>query len=106
MIAREADGTIYTHAGPEIGVASTKAFTSQLAALFLFAVYLGQLRGTLSPEQSKQLLGELSQTAAANSKPYSRWKKTWKTSPSNTAALRTSCFSAAACTSPSRWKAR
>jgi len=59
MIAREADGTIYTHAGPEIGVASTKAFTSQLAALFIFAVYLGQLRGTLSPEQSKQLLGEL-----------------------------------------------
>src|SRR5664280_770730 len=45
MIAREADGTIYTHAGPEIGVASTKAFTSQLAALFIFAVYLGQLRG-------------------------------------------------------------
>jgi glucosamine--fructose-6-phosphate aminotransferase (isomerizing) len=59
MIAREADGTIYTHAGPEIGVASTKAFTSQLAALFIFAVYLGQLRGTLLPEQSKQLLGEL-----------------------------------------------
>ncbi len=59
MIAREADGTIYTHAGPEIGVASTKAFTSQLAALFIFAVYLGQLRGVLSPEQSKQLLREL-----------------------------------------------
>ena len=60
MIAREADGTIYTHAGPEIGVASTKAFTSQLAALFIFAVYLGQLRGALSEEQSKQLLAELS----------------------------------------------
>ncbi len=41
MIAREANGTIYTHAGPEIGVASTKAFTAQLTALFLFAVYLG-----------------------------------------------------------------
>jgi glucosamine--fructose-6-phosphate aminotransferase (isomerizing) len=60
MIAREADGTIYTHAGPEIGVASTKAFTSQLAALFIFAVYLGQLRGALSEEQSKLLLGDLS----------------------------------------------
>jgi glucosamine--fructose-6-phosphate aminotransferase (isomerizing) len=59
MIAREADGTIYTHAGPEIGVASTKAFTSQLAALFIFAVYLGQVRGALSEEQSKLLLGEL-----------------------------------------------
>ena len=47
MITREADGTILTHAGPEIGVASTKAFTSQMIALYLFALYLGQLRGTL-----------------------------------------------------------
>ncbi|MGA2989941.1 MAG: glutamine--fructose-6-phosphate transaminase (isomerizing) [Candidatus Korobacteraceae bacterium] len=59
MIAREADGTIYTHAGPEIGVASTKAFTAQLTALFLFSVYLGRLRGLLSDEQSRELLGEL-----------------------------------------------
>ena len=42
MVAREAHGTIYTHAGPEIGVASTKAFSSQLTALFLFALYLAQ----------------------------------------------------------------
>src|SRR5206468_5553224 len=42
MITREAAGTIYTHAGPEIGVASTKAFTSQLTALFILAMYLGQ----------------------------------------------------------------
>ncbi len=48
MIARESNGTIYTHAGPEIGVASTKAFTAQLTALFLFAVYLGQVRGTIT----------------------------------------------------------
>jgi len=59
MIARESNGTIYTHAGPEIGVASTKAFTAQLTALFLFAVYLGQVRGTLTSEQSKQLLTDL-----------------------------------------------
>ncbi len=59
MIARESNGTIYTHAGPEIGVASTKAFTAQLTALFLFAVYLAQVRGTLTPEQSKDLLTEL-----------------------------------------------
>jgi glucosamine--fructose-6-phosphate aminotransferase (isomerizing) len=52
MITREADGTILTHAGPEIGVASTKAFTSQMIALYLFALYLGQLRGTLNDEQS------------------------------------------------------
>src|SRR6266516_4733908 len=52
MITREADGTILTHAGPEIGVASTKAFTSQMIALYLFALYLGQARGTLTAEES------------------------------------------------------
>ena len=46
MVAREAHGAIYTHAGPEIGVASTKAFTAQLTALFLLALKLGQLRGS------------------------------------------------------------
>jgi len=59
MVTREAAGTIYTHAGPEIGVASTKAFTAQLAALFLFAVYLGRMRETLTAEQAKCLLSEL-----------------------------------------------
>ncbi|MBA3356662.1 MAG: glutamine--fructose-6-phosphate transaminase (isomerizing) [Pyrinomonadaceae bacterium] len=62
MIVREADGTILTHAGPEIGVASTKAFTSQMIALFLLWLYLGELRGALSPEQAQhhaQQLAEL-----------------------------------------------
>jgi glutamine---fructose-6-phosphate transaminase (isomerizing) len=62
MITREADGTILTHAGPEIGVASTKAFTAQMIALYLFGLYLGQVRGTLSEEQSRahaQQLAEL-----------------------------------------------
>jgi glutamine---fructose-6-phosphate transaminase (isomerizing) len=59
MITREAHGTIYTHAGPEIGVASTKAFTSQLVALFLFAVHLAQVRGTISSEESRALLDAL-----------------------------------------------
>ena len=49
MATREADGTVYTHAGPEIGVASTKAFTSQLVALHLLGLYLAQVRDTLSP---------------------------------------------------------
>jgi glucosamine--fructose-6-phosphate aminotransferase (isomerizing) len=53
MATRETDGTIYTHAGPEIGVASTKAFTSQLVAIYLLALRLGQARGVLSPEASK-----------------------------------------------------
>jgi glucosamine--fructose-6-phosphate aminotransferase (isomerizing) len=65
MIAREADGTIYTHAGPEIGVASTKAFTSQLVALFLFALRLGQIRGTISDEESIKLAQELSRLPGA-----------------------------------------
>src|ERR671922_345794 len=52
MVTREADGTIMTHAGPEIGVASTKAFTAQMVALYLFAMYLGQLRGTLSEDEA------------------------------------------------------
>jgi len=59
MITRESSGTIYTHAGPEIGVASTKAFTAQLTALYLFALYLGEVRGTLKPEQARQLIHEL-----------------------------------------------
>ncbi|MGB7189199.1 MAG: glutamine--fructose-6-phosphate transaminase (isomerizing) [Acidobacteriaceae bacterium] len=60
MIAREAHGAIYTHAGPEIGVASTKAFTAQLVAIFLFAVHLAQTRGTLSDVESKTLIEALS----------------------------------------------
>src|SRR5438094_10451139 len=49
MITREAAGTIYTHAGPEIGVASTKAFTAQLTALYIFAMYLAQVRQVMTP---------------------------------------------------------
>ena len=58
MITREAAGTILTHAGPEIGVASTKAFTSQLAALVLLASYLGQSREKLAPAQARDLMLE------------------------------------------------
>jgi glutamine---fructose-6-phosphate transaminase (isomerizing) len=60
MVAREAHGAIYTHAGPEIGVASTKAFTAQLTALFLLALKLGHLRGELDLTQSVELIEELS----------------------------------------------
>ncbi len=60
MIAREAHGTIYTHAGPEIGVASTKAFTAQLVALFLFALHLAQTRETVTGDQSRALVESLS----------------------------------------------
>ncbi|WP_255460689.1 glutamine--fructose-6-phosphate transaminase (isomerizing) [Edaphobacter albus] len=59
-ITRRANGTITTNAGPEIGVASTKAFTAQLTALFLLALHLAQTRNTITPEQSLHLATELS----------------------------------------------
>jgi glutamine---fructose-6-phosphate transaminase (isomerizing) len=58
-IAREADGVLYTHAGPEISIASTKAFTAQMAVLFLFAEYLAQVRGALSDDQQRKWIQEL-----------------------------------------------
>jgi glutamine---fructose-6-phosphate transaminase (isomerizing) len=59
MLTREANGTIYTHAGPEIGVASTKAFTGQLTALVLTALYLAQVRGKLTPALAQTMMQEL-----------------------------------------------
>jgi len=59
MITRESDGVIYTHAGPEIGVASTKAFTTQLASLLLLALFLGRRRQSLTRERAAELLDEL-----------------------------------------------
>ncbi|MBM3817695.1 MAG: glutamine--fructose-6-phosphate transaminase (isomerizing) [Acidimicrobiia bacterium] len=61
MATREADGTVYTHAGPEIGVASTKAFTSQLVALQLLALYMAQARGSLAPDAIRRHIAELLQ---------------------------------------------
>ena len=58
-MTREAHGTVYTHAGPEIGVASTKAFTAQLAALALLAVWLGRRRGSLAESRAKEVLEHL-----------------------------------------------
>ena len=61
MIVREADGTILTHAGPEIGVASTKAFTGQMVALYLLGLYLGQVRGVLSEDEARFHAQELAE---------------------------------------------
>jgi glucosamine--fructose-6-phosphate aminotransferase (isomerizing) len=61
MATREAEGTVYTHAGPEIGVASTKAFTSQLVALQLLALYMAQVRAALTPTQIRNHIEELLQ---------------------------------------------
>jgi glutamine---fructose-6-phosphate transaminase (isomerizing) len=61
MATREAEGTVYTHAGPEIGVASTKAFTSQLVALNLLALFLGQLKKSLAESDARTHIGALLQ---------------------------------------------
>jgi glucosamine--fructose-6-phosphate aminotransferase (isomerizing) len=58
-IAREADGVLYTHAGPEISIASTKAFTAQMAVLFLLGAYLAQVRQTLSKAELRKWIEEL-----------------------------------------------
>jgi glutamine---fructose-6-phosphate transaminase (isomerizing) len=58
-VTREADGTIYTHAGPEIGVASTKAFTAQLTALYIILLYLGRKRGIMSKEEARTIIEKM-----------------------------------------------
>ncbi|MDD5729957.1 MAG: glutamine--fructose-6-phosphate transaminase (isomerizing), partial [Candidatus Omnitrophica bacterium] len=63
-LSRESDGIIYTHAGPEIGVASTKAYTAQLAALYLFAFYLAEIRGILPQETINKYIVELKKIPA------------------------------------------
>ena len=60
-ISRESDGTVYTHAGPEIGVASTKAFTTQLSALILLAIHLGRRSGALDEARAGELITDLLQ---------------------------------------------
>lgn len=63
-ITRESDGTIYTNAGPEMGVASTKAFVSQLVAIYLLMLYLGEKRGVLSEEERKVIINNLREIPA------------------------------------------
>ncbi|MFA7706620.1 MAG: SIS domain-containing protein, partial [Candidatus Omnitrophota bacterium] len=62
-LTRESDGVMYTHAGPEIGVASTKAYTAQLAAIYLFAFYLARVRNTISLSRLDKLIKELKQVS-------------------------------------------
>jgi glucosamine--fructose-6-phosphate aminotransferase (isomerizing) len=63
-IAREADQVIYTWAGPEIAVASTKAYTTQLITMFMLAMYMAGIKGTVTPERTKELLSQLHQIPA------------------------------------------
>ena len=106
MVAREAHGAIYTHAGPEIGVASTKAFTSQLTALFLLALKLGQLRGQLDKAQSVALIEELSRIPAKIEEILRGARRSARRWQRSSPPRATSSTSAAASTSPSPSKAR
>jgi glucosamine--fructose-6-phosphate aminotransferase (isomerizing) len=63
-LAREADGVLYTHAGPEIGVAATKTFATQMVSQYLVALYLAQVRGTKFPEEIAEVLAELDELPA------------------------------------------
>jgi glucosamine--fructose-6-phosphate aminotransferase (isomerizing) len=73
-IARRATGVLYTHAGPEISVASTKAFTTQLTSLYLLALYLGRRRGVVDEERGKQLVSDLVALPAAVTEALGREK--------------------------------
>ena len=78
-IAREADNVVYTLAGPEIAVASTKAYTTQLVALLLLALYMGQLKGTLKPALIQKITTAL-RNLPDQSTPCLMKKNTWQTS--------------------------
>jgi glucosamine--fructose-6-phosphate aminotransferase (isomerizing) len=74
-IAREATGVIYTHAGPEIGVASTKAYTAQLVALYQLALYLGSLKGSISLQKAGEYLDEMRKIPAFQAQILGRQKE-------------------------------
>ena len=106
MITREAAGTIYTHAGPEIGVASTKAFTCQLTALFILAMYLGQATERLDEETSRCLVQELLRhSRQAGDGAFAR-SGLRGVAESGSSARPISFSWDGACISRSRWRAR
>ena len=106
MATREADGTIYTHAGPEIGVASTKAFTSQLVALQLLALHMAQVRGERCPRPRCGGTSKTCCTCRRSSSRRSRHRRRSRKWRSDFTTGRISCFSAAASTIRSRSRAR
>ncbi len=106
MIVREADGTILTHAGPEIGVASTKAFTVQMIALYLLGLYLGQVRGTLSERRSEVSRAGAGGAAGQARTPAERLRRHRRACRKSFSARPIFCISAAASISRSRSKAR
>ena len=105
MITREAAGTLLTHAGPEIGVASTKAFTAQIVALALLALHLGRLRGTLTRERCRELLESLARVPHLMENALAMSGRMDEAAKCAGPVARTSCTSAAASTTRSRSRA-
>ena len=93
-LAREADGVLYTHAGPEIGVAATKTFATQMVSQYLVALYLAQVRGTKFPEEIAEVLAGARRAARARSSARSASTTRCARSPSATATPAT-CSSSA-----------
>ena len=72
---READGVIYTHCGPEIGVASTKAFVAQLVVLYITAIHFGRIRGRIKAKDASQLMTDLIHIPKSVEKILRKWKE-------------------------------
>ena len=106
MLTREAAGTLLTHAGPEIGVASTKAFTAQLVALALLALHLGRLRGTLTAERCRALLESLAKVPHLMENALAMSARVDEASKCAGPGRATSCTWAAASTTRSPSRAR
>ncbi len=96
-MTRELDDTLYIHAGPEIGVASTKAYTSMVSAFLMLALWLGRARGTLSEEQGTELLRAAANSPASSRKPWPpNASRASRKSPRSTPRRATTCSSGAA----------
>ena len=107
MITREADGTIHTHAGPEIGVASTKAFTAQMTALYLLALYLARFAARLQRRRSQSSrAGTDAELPVKLEQLLTQRRRHRRAGQGISSRHRTFSISAAAFTFPSRWKAR
>ena len=105
QIPRESDAVLYTHAGPEIGVASTKAFLAQVAANYIVGLALAQAKGTKYPDEIAAIWAEL-ERSPPGSGSFSTSARRSPPSPRNSAPSRPCSSSAAAWASPSPWRAR
>ena len=104
-IPRESDAVLYTHAGPEIAVASTKAFLAQITACYLLGLYLAQLRGNKFPDEIGEVLAQLRAMPDKVQRVLERPTRCAR-SPVRWPTRRRCCSSAATSATRSRWRAR